>query len=168
MDVDPGSTTDEVGRDSNARTVPGDTALSSLVLAEGETPVPLAKPGETYVSPQAGLRQQVPVIRDLCLRLRPHDLRSNNEYTADKGVVHKNGMRSVHERIAKYLHDYGRPCRTGGGTAGKSDPSVATVQASQPQLQTSWSSGCTNQIEKGRSIVKVFKNQTGMRRLINL
>jgi Domain of unknown function (DUF6438) len=144
-------------------------ALSSLVLAEGETPAPLAKPGETYVSLQVqGCANKCPSFEIYVFDTGRMIFRSNNEFTADKGVVHKNGMRSVYERIAKYLQDTGALAGQAECTPGKSDPSVATVQASQPQLQkAAWSSGCTNQIEKGRSVVKVFVNQTGMWRLIN-
>jgi len=144
-------------------------ALSTFALAEGETPAPLAKPGETFVSLQVqGCANKCPSFEIYVFDTGRMIFRSNNEYTADKGVVHKSGMRSVYDRIAKYLQDTGALAEQAECTAGKSDPSVATVQASQPQLQkASWSSGCTNQIEKGRSMVKVFVNQTGMWRLIN-
>lgn len=95
--------------------------------------------------------------------------KSNNEYTAEKGIEHKNGMRSIYTRISKYLQDTGALTASADCTTGKSDPSVATVQAvNAGQTQkASWSSGCANQRDKGRSIVKVFVNQTGMWRLIN-
>jgi hypothetical protein len=46
---------------------------------------------------------------------------------------------------------------------------VAIVTSSQNgQVQkATWSAGCANQLEKGRSLVKVFVNQSGFWRNIN-
>jgi len=53
-------------------------------------------------------------------------------------------------------------------TATSADTSLATAQSAQDsQLQkASWSSACAEQRAKGRAVVKVFVNQTGMWRLI--
>ena len=95
--------------------------------------------------------------------------KSNNEFTAAKGTEHRNGMRSIYTRISQYLQDSGALTAPVDCAPGNSDPSVATVQAvSAGQTRTaSWSSGCANQKDKGKSIVKVFVNQTGMWRLIH-
>ena len=95
--------------------------------------------------------------------------RSNNSQTSTKGVLHKSGMRSVYERVAKYLQDTGSLTEPGDCADRKSDAPVAVVQSSKDsQMQkATWSSGCSNQIEKARSLVKVFVNQTGMWRDIN-
>jgi len=145
------------------------TCFGSANAAE-EALQPLAKPGENYVS------LQVDGCGDKCAEFEIYifdtgrlTFRSNNSQTSTKGVLHKSGMRSVYERVAKYLHDTGSLSEPGECTDRKNDAPVAVVQASQDsQMQkATWSSGCSNQLEKARSLVKVFVNQTGMWRNIN-
>ncbi len=83
--------------------------------------------------------------------------------------VSKNSVRSVYTRVAKYLQDTGALNEPTECTSSKPDAPFATVRSSQGgQVQTAkWSAGCANQIEKARSLVKVFVNQTGFWRNIN-
>ena len=131
---------------------------------------PLAKPGENYVS------LQVDGCQDKCGEFEIYifdtgrlTFRSNNSQTSTKGVLHKSGMRSVYERVAKYLEDTGSLSEPGECTERKGDTPFAVVQSSQDSKtqKATWSSGCSNQLERARSLVKVFVNQTGMWRNIN-
>jgi len=143
--------------------------LGSANAAE-EAPKPLAKPGENYVSLQVdGCGDQCAEFEIYIFDTGRLTFRSNNSQTSTKGVLHKSGMRSVYERVAKYLQDTGSLTEPGDCADRKSDAPVAVVQSSKDsQLQkATWSSGCSNQIEKARSLVKVFVNQTGMWRDIN-
>jgi len=81
----------------------------------------------------------------------------------------KNGMRSIYNRVAKYVQDSGALNQATGCTNSKPDAPYTTVQTSQNgQMQSAkWSAGCANQVEKARSLVKVFVNQTGFWRDIN-
>jgi hypothetical protein len=83
--------------------------------------------------------------------------------------VSKNGMKSIYNRVAKYVQDSGALNESAECTSSKPDSPFATVQSSQNgQVQKAkWSAGCANQIEKARSLVKVFVNQTGFWRDIN-
>jgi hypothetical protein len=144
-------------------------ALTSSAAAEGEATAPLAKPEEKYVSMQMeGCAEKCPSFEIYVFDTGRMTFRSNNQYTAAKGVQHKNGMRNIYTRISKYLQDTAVFPGEAECTNPVSRASVVTVQSSQPQLQeASWSSGCANQAEKAKSLVKVFVNQTGMWRLIH-
>lgn len=129
-----------------------------------------AAEGSNYVSLQVvGCAAKCPSFEIQVFDNGRMTFKSNNEYTAEKGTEHRNGMRSIYTRISKYLQDSGALTAAAECTPGKADPSVATVQAvNAGQTQkASWSSGCANQKDKGKSIVKVFVNQTGMWRLIH-
>ena len=78
-------------------------------------------------------------------------------------------MRSVYTRVAKYLQDTGAFTEQAECTNSRADAPFAVVQSVQgAQTQKAkWSAGCANQVEKARSLVKVFVNQTGMWRNIN-
>jgi len=145
------------------------TVIAAEPVASAER-ASLAKPGETYVSLQVeGCNGKCPSFEIYVFDTGRMTFRSNNEYTAAKGVHDKNGVQSVYKRIAKYLQDSGAFTPKADCTNPTTDPSVAMVRSvhdSQDE-KASWSSGCADQIEKGRAVVKVFVNQTGMWRLIN-
>src|SRR5262245_41210544 len=76
--------------------------------AEGDAAAPLAKPGETFVSMQVeGCTARCPSFEIYIFDSGRMTFRSNNQYTAEKGLQHKNGMGAIHTRIAKYLQDTG-------------------------------------------------------------
>ena len=140
--------------------------LAGLALSQSA----VAAEGGNYVSLQVvGCAAKCPSFEIQVFDNGRMTFKSNNEYTAEKGTEHRNGMRSIYTRISRYLQDSGALTAAADCTPGKSDPSVATVQAvNAGQTQkASWSSGCANQKDKGKSIVKVFVNQTGMWRLIH-
>ena len=143
--------------------------LWPAAAAEGEATAPLAKPEEKYVSMQVeGCAEKCPSFEIYVFDTGRMTFRSNNQYTAANGVHHKNGMRNIYTRIAKYLDDTSVFPGEAECTNPGSKPSVVTVQSSQPKLrEASWSSGCANQAEKAKSLIKVFVNQSGMWRLIH-
>ena len=114
---------------------------------------PLAKPGENYVS------LQVDGCGDKCAEFEIYifdtgrlTFRSNNAQTSTKGVLNKSGMRSVYERVAKYLADTAALTEPAECTDRKSDAPFAVVQTmngSQAQKAT-WSSGCVEPARKGQ------------------
>jgi hypothetical protein len=148
-------------------------ASTAVVAAEPVTSAErasLAKPGETYVSLQVeGCNAKCPSFEIYVFDTGRITFRSNNEYTAAKGLQYKSGMQSVYKRISKYLQDSGAFAAKADCASPGPDPSVAMVRSVHDSHddKASWSSGCADQIEKGRAAVKVFVNQTGMWRLIN-
>jgi hypothetical protein len=131
---------------------------------------PLAKPGDTYVSLQVeGCADQCPSFEIYVFSSGRMTFRSNNQYTSAKGKQFKSGMPAVYAQIRKYLDESGTFTQSSECTQQSSEASVATAQsAHDSQLEkASWSSACPEQREKGRAVVKVFVNQTGMWRLIN-
>ncbi len=140
-------------------------SLPPAVASADEAPAPLSKPGDTFVSLQvAGCSNKCPSLEIYVFADGLMKFRSNNSYTSTKGTRYKNGMPDTYKKIAKYLQDSGSFAESGACTDNKPDPSVATAQsAHDSQVQkASWSNACTNQIERGRAVVKVFVNQTGM------
>ena len=140
------------------------------LAAEGEKPPPLAKPGENYVS------LQVDGCGDKCAEFEIYIFESgrlvfqpNNSKNSTSTPFSKNGLGSIYTRVAKYLQDTGAfPGQTECANA-KADAPFAVVESSHDSQtqKAKWSSGCSNQLEKARALVKVFVNQTGMWRDIN-
>ncbi len=160
-----------------SRRIPGIALVASLALfvtaAAAEDPVaptPLAKPGDTYVSLQVeGCENKCPSFEIYVFSNGRMTFRSNNKYTSAKGTHYKSGMRDIYNKISKYLADSGAFSGQTECAAKNADTSIATAQsAHESQLQkATWSSSCAEQREKGRAVVKVFVNQTGMWRLIH-
>jgi Domain of unknown function (DUF6438) len=144
-------------------------SLPVAATAADDAAAPLAKPGDTFVSLQVeGCAAKCPSFEIYVFSDGRMKFRSNNQYTSTKGTHYKNGMPDTYNKIAKYLQDSGAFADQAPCTDSKPDPSVATAQSahdSQVQKAT-WSNGCSNQIDKGRAVVKVFVNQTGMWSLI--
>ena len=145
------------------------TPLDSAA-AEVEQPPPLAKPGENYVS------LQVDGCGDQCAEFEIYIFESgrlvfqpNNSKNSTSTPFSKNGMGSIYTRVAKYLQDTSAFTEPTECANAKADAPYAIVEASKDSQnqKAKWSSGCSNQIEKARSLVKVFVNQTGMWRDIN-
>jgi hypothetical protein len=160
-----------------SRTIPRLALTAGLALVitaaaaeDAATPAPLAKPGDTYVSLRVqGCENKCPSFEIYVFSSGRMTFRSNNQYTAAKGTHYKSGMPDVYNKISKYLAESGA-LNTQVDCAQKSpDTSTATAEASKDaQVQkATWSSSCAGQREKGRSVVKVFVNQTGMWRLIH-
>jgi hypothetical protein len=148
-------------------------ALALVVTAataqDSAAPPPLAKPGDSYVSLKVeGCASKCPSFEIYVFSSGRMTFRSNNRYTSAKGTHYKSGMRDIYNKISKYLADSGAFNGQAECTANGADTSLATVQSAQEsQLQkATWSSSCAEQREKGRAVVKVFVNQTGMWRLI--
>ena len=143
--------------------------VTAAVAEEPAASAPLAKPGDTYVSLQVqGCENKCPSFEIYVFSNGRMTFRSNNQYTAAKGTHYKSGMPDIYNKISKYLADSGAFNAAAGCAEKNADTSTATAQASKDsQVQTAtWSSSCAEQREKGRSVVKVFVNQTGMWRLI--
>lgn len=131
---------------------------------------PLAKPGDTYVSLQVeGCADKCPSFEIYVFSTGRMTFRSNNQYTSAKGKHFKSGMPTVYAQIRKYLDESGTFTQSSECTEQKPEASVATAQSAHDSQvdKASWSSACAEQREKGRAVVKVFVNQTGMWRLIN-
>ena len=159
-----------------SRRLPGIALVASLALCvtaaaaeDSAAPPPLAKTGDSYVSLQVqGCANKCPSFEIYVFSTGRMTFRSNNRYTSAKGTHYKSGMRDIYNKISKYLADSGAFSAQAECTATGADTSVATAQSAQnSQLQkATWSSSCAEQREKGRAVVKVFVNQTGMWRLI--
>ena len=159
-----------------SRTIRCAAVLASLILAlpgisaaEDAAATPAAKP-DNFVSLRVeGCKDQcgefeISIFDNGRLLFRP-----NNDKTSTGTPLSKNGMRSIYTRVAKYLQDTGALNEPGECTNSRADAPYGIVQSSQNgQVQKAkWSSGCANQLEKARSLVKVFVNQTGFWRDIN-
>lgn len=144
--------------------------LPIALAAEPATREPLTKPGDTFVALQIeGCANRCPSFEIVVFDTGRMTFRPNNSYTSENGPVFKNGLRSIYERIEKYLQDSDAFSVPADCTGPTSDPTVVTVQSvkgSQAQ-KASWSSGCANQVEKARALGKVFVNETGTWSLIN-
>ena len=159
-----------------SRRIPGIALVASLALfvtaAAADDPAalpPLAKPGDSYVSLQVeGCANKCPSFEIYVFSNGRMTFRSNNQYTAARGTQYKSGMPDVYNKISKYLAESGAFNAQAECAEKNAETSIATAQASKDsQLQKStWSSSCAAQREKGRAVVKVFVNQTGMWRLI--
>ena len=159
-----------------SRRNPGIALVASLALfvtaAAADDPAalpPLAKPGDSYVSLQVeGCANKCPSFEIYVFRNGRMTFRSNNQYTAARGTQYKSVMPDVYNKISKYLAESGAFNAQAECAEKNAETSIATAQASKDsQLQkATWSSSCAAQREKGRAVVKVFVNQTGMWRLI--
>jgi hypothetical protein len=137
---------------------------------EGAARAPLVEPGDKYVALDVqGCADKCPSFEIYVFDNGRMVFRPNNQYNSSNRLIHKNGMRNVYERIAKYLKDSGAFNAPADCTDRRDGAATATVVASdgaQPQ-KASWSAGCANQAERAKSLAKVFVNQTGMWRNIN-
>jgi hypothetical protein len=159
-----------------SRRFPGVALMASLALfvaaasaEDSAAPPPLAKPGDSYVSLQVeGCADKCPSFEIYVFSSGRMTFRSNNKYTSAKGTHYKSGMRDIYNKISKYLAESGAFDAQAECTVKDANTSVASAQAAQEsQLQkATWSSSCAGQRDKGRAVVKVFVNQTGMWRLI--
>ena len=145
--------------------------LTLVATGAEEIPKPQGDPGENYVS------LEVDGCGDKCAEFEIQIFETGrllftpkNSKNSTKIPFRKSGMGSVYDRVARYLQDTGALTQPAECAAQMADaPVVAIVQSvksSQVQKAT-WSAGCSNQIEKARSLVKVFVNQSGMWRNIN-
>jgi hypothetical protein len=142
----------------------------SVSAEDAAARAPLAKPGDTYVSLQVeGCANKCPSFEIYVFDTGRMTFRSNNQYTSAKGKHFKSGMPTVYAQIRKYLEESSAFTQSSECTEQKPEASVATAQSAHDSQvdKASWSSACENQREKGRAVVKVFVNQTGMWRLIN-
>jgi hypothetical protein len=138
--------------------------------AEGDQAAPAAKPEGNSVSLQvAGCNDkcaefEISIFDNGRLLFKPNNARNSTD-----SPFSKNGMRSIYTRVAKYLQDTGALNEPSECTNSKADAPYAVVQSTQgSQVQKAkWSAGCANQVEKARSLVKVFVNQSGFWRDIN-
>ena len=145
----------------------GSTASAEQAAAKP----PLAKPGDTYVSLKVeGCANKCPSFEIYVFEDGWMAFRSNNQYTTAKGTQHKNGMGDTYNKISGYLKESGAFNAAADCTAEKNaDTSVAFAQAVSKDGQAqnaSWTSSCADQRARGRAVVKVFVNQTGMWRMI--
>ena len=145
-------------------------ASLSSVAAETEQAPPLAKPGDNYVS------LQVAGCGDKCAEFEIYIFESgrlvfqpNNSKNSTSTPFSKNGLGSIYTRVAKYLQDTGAFTEQAECANAKADSPYAVVESSKDSQnqKAKWSAGCSNQVEKARSLVKVFVNQSGMWRDIN-
>jgi uncharacterized protein DUF6438 len=161
-----------MSRKSPALAIAASLALlvSTASAEQAATKPPLAKPGDTYVSLQVeGCANKCPSFEIYVFEDGWMTFRSNNQYTTAKGTQHKNGMGEVYNKISKYLRESGAFNAPAECTEKNADTSVAIAQAVNKDGQaqnSSWSSSCAEQRARGRAVVKVFVNQTGMWRMI--
>ena len=146
--------------------------LGTTASAEqAATKPPLAKPGDTYVSLQVeGCANKCPSFEIYVFENGWMTFRSNNQYTTAKGTQHKTGMPDVYNKISKYLQDSGAFNAPTECAEKNADTSVAVAEAVDKDgkvQKSTWSSSCAEQRAKGRAVVKVFVNQTGMWRMIH-
>ena len=147
-------------------------ALPGMTASAQETaaPAPLAKPGDNYVSLQVeGCANKCPSFEIYVFDNGRMTFRSNNKYTSAKGKHFKTGLPNIYQKISQYLEESGAFSAKVECTEKNADTSVATAKSvKDSQEQTaSWSSSCAEQRAKGRALVKVFVNQTGMWKLIH-
>jgi hypothetical protein len=143
--------------------------IVALVALLGSQSVSAAE-GESYVS------LQVDGCADKCaeFEIQIYDsgrllFKPNNSKNSTKSPLSKNGIASIYTRVSTYLQNSGaltQPTECTGSADGKPVAIVTSSQNGQVQKAT-WSAGCANQLEKGRSLVKVFVNQSGFWRNIN-
>jgi hypothetical protein len=138
--------------------------------AEGDEPKPAAKPEGNHVSLQVDgcgdkcAEFEISIFENGRLLFQP-----NNSKNSTAAPFSKNGISSIYTRVSKYLQDTAAFSEPGECTDRKADAPFAVVESvhdGQVQKAT-WSAGCANQVEKARSLVKVFVNQSGMWRNIN-
>jgi hypothetical protein len=145
-------------------------ALTMVATAADETAQAEEKPGGTYVALQVdGCGDKCPEFEIQIYDTGRMVFKPNNSKNSTKTPLNKNGMSSVYKRVAKYLQDTGALVQSAECAGQEPDLPTAIVQSvtgGQVQKAT-WSAGCSNQIDKARSLVKVFVNQSGMWRNIN-
>jgi hypothetical protein len=159
-----------------SRTILCATVLASLILvlpgtsaAQDAAAAPPSKP-DNFVSLRVeGCHDRCPEFEISIFDNGRLLFRPNNGKTSTRTPLSKNGMRSIYTRVAKYLQDTGALKEPAECTNSRPDAPHAIVESSQNgQVQSArWSTGCANQVEKARSLVKVFVNQTGFWRDIN-
>jgi hypothetical protein len=95
--------------------------------------------------------------------------RPKNSKNSTKVPFNKSGLGNIYTRVDKYLQDTSALTEPAECADKKPDAPFAIVESMKDaQAQkAAWSSGCSNQLERARSLVKVFVNQTGMWRNIN-
>jgi len=158
------------------RLKPTAAALAGLIFVSvsaapaDESDKPASPPGGAYVSLQVdGCADQcaefeIKIFDNGRLLFRP-----DNAKNSTRAPLSKNGVASIYTRVAKYLQDSGslnQPGECTGSADGKPVAIVTSSGGGQEQKAT-WAAGCANQLEKARSLVKVFVNQSGMWRNIN-
>jgi hypothetical protein len=142
----------------------------TAMAQEDAAHTPVAQPGDKYVALAVqGCADKCPSFEIYVFDSGRMVFRPNNQYNSSHATVHKNGMRSVYGRIAKYLQDTGALNTPADCTDRKEGLATATVESAHDAgvQKASWSVGCANQAEKAKSLAKVFVNQTGMWRNIN-
>jgi len=143
---------------------------ASWAAAEDAANKPATRPGDTYVS------LKVDGCHDQCAEFEVYIFdtgrllfRPVNSKNSTDAPFSKSGMGGIYKRVAKYLQDSGAFGPQAECTDRKPDAPFAVVESAHDgQVQkATWSSGCASQVEKARSLVKVFVNQTGTWRNIN-
>jgi hypothetical protein len=132
-------------------------------------PAPMAKTGDTFVSLQVeGCASKCPTFEIYVFRNGLVKFRSGKN-TSAKGTQYKNGMPDVYKQISRYLEQSGAldaKAECAEKNAGTS-VAIATSMKDAQERKATWSSSCPEQRERGRAVVKVFVNQTGMWRMIH-
>jgi hypothetical protein len=142
----------------------------ALIAAEGDQATPVAKPDGNFISLQvAGCNDKCPEFEISIFDNGRLLFRPNNAKNSTHTPLSKNGMRSIYTRVEKYLRDSGALSEPTECANQKGDAPFALVKSSNDSQvqQAKWSAGCANQVEKARSLVKVFVNQSGFWRDIN-
>lgn len=144
--------------------------LLFVPLAGAATEADAPKPAGNYVALQVdGCHDQCAEFKIFIFESGRLLFQPNNSKNSTDAPVSKNGIASIYKRVSKYLDDTSAFNPPVDCTDRNADRPVAVVESSRDgQSQKAiWSSGCTNQLEKARSLVKVFVNQTGFWRNIN-
>jgi hypothetical protein len=144
--------------------------FGSLPGMAADEPAATPKPGENFVSLQVtGCGDKCPEFEIYIFDTGRAQFRPNNSKNSTNAPFSKSGMGGIYKRVSKYLQDTGALNEPAECADKKADAPYAVVQSSKDsQVQkATWSAGCSNQLEKARSLVKVFVNQTGMWRNIN-
>lgn len=142
----------------------------AAVAQEDSSRPPLVSPGDKYVALDIqGCADKCPSFEIVIFDSGRMTFRPNNSYSASKNTIYKNGMRSIYDRVLRYLQETGSLNEPAECTNRREGSSTATVSASDgsQQQKASWSGNCANQVERGKSIAKVFVNQTAFWRNIN-
>jgi len=136
--------------------------------ADEQAPAP--NPGENFVSLQvAGCGDKCPEFEIQIFDSGRALFRPNNSKNSTNTPFSKSGMGGIYKRVAKYLEDTGALSEPADCADKQADAPYTVVQSSKDSQsrKATWSAGCSNQLAKARSLVKVFVNQTGMWRNIN-
>jgi len=142
----------------------------AAMAQEDASRAPLAQAGDKYVALDVrGCADRCPSFEIYVFDSGRMIFRPNNQYNSTQGPVRKSGMRSIYERIAKYVQDSGALTAPTDCTNRKDGTSAATVMSSDgsQEQRVTWSAGCENQADQAKNLAKVFVNQTGFTRSIN-